>query len=151
MRACASNSIRARCFRLRPVKPSSLKSTLQLAAYRLASALLCLVAGTAALAQPATSGGQTLYLPVYSHVRHGDVDSKGVTQQTLVSALVSVRNTDTAKSIRITSAVYYDSQGRRLREYLDKPLTLAPLAAYEIFVPRNDTAGGSGAGFIIVW
>ncbi len=132
----------------------SLSYTLrQITARWLATALLCLLAGAAAQAQPVTTtgSGQMLYLPVYSHVWHGDVDSKGVAQQTLVSALVSIRNTDTAKSIRVTSAVYYDSKGKRLREYLDKPVTLAPLAAHEIYVPRNDTAGGSGASFIIAW
>ena len=50
-------------------------------------------------AQTALSSGQTLYLPVYSHVYHGDVDSKGAPQQTLVSALVSIRNTDLANTI----------------------------------------------------
>lgn len=113
---------------------------------------VCLLAATAgASAQPALSGGQTLYLPVYSHVYHGDVDSKGVPQQTLVSALVSIRNTDPGRSIRVSSAVYYDTQGRKLREYLPKPARVPPMGTHEIYVPRSDTAGGSGANFVIVW
>jgi hypothetical protein len=95
--------------------------------------------------------GQTLYLPVYSHVYHGDVDSKGEAQQTLVSALVSIRNIDLTKSIRITSAVYYDTRGTKLREFLPKAVIIPPMGTHEIFVPRNDTAGGSGANFVIVW
>ncbi len=108
-------------------------------------------AANTALAQPATGNGQTLYLPVYSHVYHGDVDSKGVPQQTLVSALVSIRNADLNKAIRITSAVYYDTHGKKLREYLPKPVTVGPMGTHEIFVPRSETAGGSGANFVIVW
>ncbi len=115
------------------------------------TAALWLFASAAALAQPALSKGQSLYLPVYSHVWHGDVDSKGVAQQTLVSALVSVRNSDPAKSIRVTSAVYYDTNGKKLREYITSPVTVAPMGTHEIYVPRNDTAGGSGANFLIVW
>jgi hypothetical protein len=115
------------------------------------AALLYLLATGAAQAQPALVTGQTLYLPVYSHVLHGDVDSKGLPQQTLVSALVSIRNTDAASSIRVTSAVYYDTHGRKLREYLPKPVTIVPMGTHEIYVPRSDSAGGSGANFVIVW
>ena len=113
--------------------------------------LLFALAGGNASAQSALSSGQTLYLPVYSHVYHGDVDSKGAPQQTLVSALVSIRNIDLTNSIRITSAVYYDTQGKKLREYLSKPVVVPPMGTHEIFVPRADSAGGSGANFVIVW
>ena len=115
-----------------------------------AAILYVMIAG-AVHAQTILTNGQTLYLPVYSHVWHGDVDSKGLAQQTLVSALVSIRNTDPAKNIRVTSAVYYDTNGRKLREYLPKPATIVPMGTHEIFVPRKDSAGGSGANFVIVW
>ncbi len=114
-------------------------------------AAVCLLAAGIAQAQPAVSGGQTLYLPVYSHVYHGDTDAKGVPQRTLVSALVSIRNTDLTRSIRVTSAVYYDTNGKKLREYLPKPVIVAPMGTHEIFVPRSESAGGSGANFVIVW
>ena len=93
---------------------------------RLFAVLLVLFSANAP-AQTALSSGQTLYLPVYSHVYHGDVDSKGAPQQTLVSALVSIRNTDLANTIRITSAVYYDTHGKKLREYLPSPVTVPPM------------------------
>jgi len=115
------------------------------------AAMLYVMATGAAFAQPALTNGQTLYLPVYSHVYHGDIDSKGAPQQTLVSALVSIRNTDPANSIRISSAVYYDTNGKKLREYLPRPVNIPPMGTHEIYVPRNDTAGGSGANFVIVW
>jgi len=113
--------------------------------------LLFALAGGTASAQPALSSGQTLYLPVYSHVYHGDVDSKGAPQQTLVSAMVSIRNIDLTNNLRITSAVYYDTHGKKLREYLTKPAVVPPMGTHEIYVPRSDSAGGSGANFVIIW
>ena len=97
------------------------------------------------------SVGQDLYLPIYSHVWHGDTDGKREPTKTLVSVSVSIRNTDPAKSIRIVSAQYYDTDGRKLREYVTSPRTLGPMGTYEIFVPRSDDRGGSGANFVISW
>ncbi len=95
--------------------------------------------------------GQLLYLPIYSHVWHGEVDGKGQPTKALVSISVSIRNTDPIKSIRIVSAQYYDTDGKRLREYLTLPKTIGPMGTYEIFVPRSDDTGGSGANFVISW
>ena len=66
---------------------------------------------------PGKSLGQNLYLPVYSHIWHGETDKHGQPMKTLVSVSVSVRNTDPLKPIRITSAQYYDTDGKKLREY----------------------------------
>jgi hypothetical protein len=97
------------------------------------------------------SVGQALYLPIYSHVWHGEADGKGEPTKTLVSVSVSIRNTDPAKPIRIVSAQYYDTDGKKLREYVTSPKTLGPMGTYEIFVPRSDDRGGSGANFVISW
>jgi hypothetical protein len=108
---------------------------------------------TVALAadEPTLLFRQTLYLPVYSHVYHGDPGKDGKPQQTLVSTHVSVRNTDPQTPIRLVSALYYDTQGKLVRSYLNTPVTIPALGTYELFVPRTDTAGGSGANFLIVW
>ena len=100
---------------------------------------------------PARSLGQTLYLPIYSHIWHGEMDRKGQPMKALVSVSVSIRNTDSLKSIRITSAQYYDTDGKMLREYLNSPKTIGPMGTYELFVPRSDDSGGSGANFVISW
>ena len=104
-----------------------------------------------AQAPPARSLGQLLYLPIYSHIWHGESGTKGQPMKTLVSVSVSIRNTDLKKSIRVTSAQYYDTDGNKLREYLPSPKVLGPMATYEIFVPRSDDSGGSGANFVIAW
>ena len=100
---------------------------------------------------PYRLAGQVLYLPIYSHVWHGETGSKGRPAKTLVSISVSIRNTDPAKSIRVTSAQYYDTDGKRLKEYVPSPKTIGPMGTYEIFVPRSDDTGGSGANFVISW
>lgn len=95
---------------------------------------------------------QSLYLPIYSHLYHGDVNSKtGKPSETLVSVHVSIRNTDPRASLQVSSARYYNTEGKLLREFLPKPQSVAPLGTYEIYIPRTDTSGGSGANFIIEW
>ena len=97
------------------------------------------------------TNGQVLYLPIYSHIWHGEVDRNGQPMKTLVSVSVSIRNTDPAKAIRITSAQYFDTDGKKLREYVPAPRTIAPMGTYELFIPGSDDTGGSGANFVIKW
>lgn len=97
------------------------------------------------------SNGQTLYLPIYSHIYHGSRDARGLPVQALTSAHISIRNTDAARAIRVHSARYFDTRGRLLKEYLSTPQTIPPLGSHELFVPHEDTAGGSGASFLITW
>lgn len=112
-------------------------------------ALACAQAGAQSAAP--TALGQQLYLPIYSHIWHGDSDREGQAAKTLVSVAVSIRNTDASKPIRILSAQYYDTDGKKLREYVPTPKVIAPMGTYEIFVPRSDDSGGSGANFVIRW
>ena len=97
------------------------------------------------------TNGQVLYLPIYSHIWHGEVDGNRQPMKTLVSVSVSIRNTDPSRPIRITSAQYFDTDGKRLREYIRVPRTIAPMGTYELFIPRSDDTGGSGANFVIAW
>jgi hypothetical protein len=62
-----------------------------------------------------------------------------------------MRNTDLTRSILITSVRYYDTEGTVVKEYVEQPLPLAPLATTEIIVEEQDTRGGSGANFIVEW
>lgn len=97
------------------------------------------------------SKGQSVYLPVYSHLWHGNLNAKGVPETLQLSALISIRNTDPATPIRVVSARYFDSGGKLLREFLPAPKTVTPLAALELFVERREAEGGSGASFVIHW
>lgn len=121
---------------------------------RRALALLCLfVAAATARADdaPPLSTGRSLYLAIYSHLYHGDLDGRGNPSQTLLSAHVSIRNTDARSTIKVVSARYYDTEGRLVKDYVPAPRTIKPLGTLELFVPHTDVSGGSGANFIIEW
>ena len=114
-------------------------------------ALLLLAAVPGRADEPALSSGQTLYLPIYSHVLYGNKVAAGKPGMYPLSALISLRNTDMGQPIRLLSARYFNTDGKLLREYLPAPRVLPPLGTLELFLERNDMAGGSGANFIIVW
>jgi hypothetical protein len=114
--------------------------------------VLIFIAATPANAdEPALSKGQTLYLPIYSHVWHGDLKEGGFPLKSLVSALVSIRNTDLKSPIRVLSARYFDTGGKLLHEYITAAKTIPPMGTYELYVERKESAGGSGANFVILW
>ena len=119
----------------------------------IAGLILCIGASlVAAQEMPQLSAGQSLYLPIYSHLYHGDVNPRtGKPSETLVSTHVSIRNTDPVAAMRVVSARYYNTEGKLLREFLAKPQAIPPLGTYELYVPRSDSSGGSGANFIIGW
>lgn len=113
--------------------------------------LLGLFLACAAASAQERSKGETLYLPIYSHIWHGEVGRDGKPARTLVSVSVSIRNTDPAHAIRITSAQYYDTDGKKLKEYFQKPVVIGPMGTRELFISRSDDTGGSGANFVVVW
>ena len=119
----------------------------------LPTSLLMVLSSGFALGQipPGRSLGQDLYLPIYSHVWHGDTTATGERAKTLVSVSVSIRNTDPMKSIRITSAQYYDTDGKKLKQFVPSPKTIRPMGTHELFISRGDDTGGAGANFVISW
>lgn len=130
------------------MKPATVTSLLRSAAA--IASVLCF-SFAAAQGSPALSTGQVLYLPIYSHIYHGDQDKQGKPSQTLLSTHVSIRNTDTRIPLKILYARYYDTEGKLVREFLPAPLIVQPLGTHELFVPRGDVSGGSGANFLIAW
>ena len=112
---------------------------------------LLLAASAQCFAQTPLSGGQTLYLPIYSHIWYGDPGRDDTPRTLLLSALVSIRNTDPRLPIRVTSAQYYDTAGKALKQYVTAPAVIQPLGTLELFIPKSDSAGGSGANFLITW
>ena len=90
--------------------------------------------------------GQTIYVPVYSHIYHQD--EKKVFD---LAATLSLRNTDLNQAIVITSVGYYDENGKLVRNYLENPIEIAALSSTDFFVNTTDTSGGSGAKFIVEW
>jgi hypothetical protein len=90
--------------------------------------------------------GQTVYVPAYS--------SAFITDRAHsynLAVTLSIRNADRSRPIVVTSVAYHDQDGRLVRDYLKKPLRLAPLASTEFFVPESDTTGGVSASFLVDW
>lgn len=90
--------------------------------------------------------GQTVYVPVYSHIY--------VWQQNRtinLTATLSVRNTDLTHPIIVASVNYYDGSGQLVRNYLEQPVELGALASTSFVVDQEDTSGGAGAAFVVEW
>lgn len=100
---------------------------------------------------PAAPKSQLAYLPVYSHIYHGSYDRKGNPGKVLLSAMVSIRNTDPRRPIRVTSARYFNTEGKLLREFVSASRIVSAFGTLELFVEKHDESGGSGANFIIGW
>lgn len=97
---------------------------------------------------PTSTDGTIVYVPVYSSLYLG-VSTR--TRTVDLAATVSVRNTSSVHPITLQWVRYYDSSGKHVRDYLDKPSTLPPLGSVEFVIQRSDTAGGPGANFLIRW
>jgi hypothetical protein len=97
---------------------------------------------------PTSTDGAVVYVPVYSSLYLG-VSNRVQTAD--LAATVSVRNTSSVHPITLQWVRYYDSSGKKVRDYLDKPAALPPLGSVEFVIQRSDTAGGPGANFLIRW
>jgi hypothetical protein len=89
--------------------------------------------------------GQTVYVPVYSHIYQG----KGT--RLMLAGTLSIRNTDMDHSITISRVQYYDTAGKMVRDYLKSPLKLGAMSSTDFFVSEEDDTGGPGANFLVEW
>jgi len=101
---------------------------------------------TLAQAEVGLSRGQTLYVPIYSHIHFKNQD-----RTINLAATVSIRNTDADGAIVLSKIEYIDNSGESVRRYLDGPRRLGPLASTSVVIEETDAAGGLGANFIIEW
>jgi hypothetical protein len=92
------------------------------------------------------STGQTVYVPIYSHIYSG---LKG--RPFNLAATLSIRNTDPKHPISLVSVKFYDSEGKLIKAYLDNPLELKAMASTRYILTESDVAGGSGANFLVKW
>lgn len=90
--------------------------------------------------------GQTVYVPVYSHIYTVDRSRRVDLTTTL-----SIRNTDLDNAIVITSVRYFNTNGNIIRTDLQNPGELPSLASIDFVVNQSDTDGGTGASFIVEW
>ncbi len=91
---------------------------------------------------------QTVYVPLYSHIY---ADERFKNKPFLLTATLSIRNTDPAHQLTLRCVDYYDSTGKLLNNYLSKPLTIGPLGSTKYIVEESESKGGSGAKFLVSW
>lgn len=94
----------------------------------------------------ALSTGQSIYVPAYSHIYSGNRELPF-----LLTVTLSIRNIDPHNSITVSHIDYYETQGKLLKNCLEKPIVLQPLESFRYIVPERDKSGGSGANFIVIW
>lgn len=95
---------------------------------------------------PGAVVGETVYVPVYSHIyQHNRKKTFNLT------ATLSLRNTDLISPITLQKVYYYDSDGQLVYQYLDEPKQLAPLSSTSFVVEEEDLRGGVGANFLVLW
>ncbi|MHC1728774.1 MAG: DUF3124 domain-containing protein [Syntrophobacteraceae bacterium] len=104
------------------------------------------VSGGHAASESKLSSGQTVYVPVYSHIYHGD---RGRTLNLTIT--LSIRNIDPARSITVNSVNYHDSRGKLIKGFAQKPVELAPLASTYYLVEESDVTGGDAPSFLVRW
>ncbi|MHC1745026.1 MAG: DUF3124 domain-containing protein [Syntrophobacteraceae bacterium] len=89
---------------------------------------------------------QTVYVPAYSHIYHGDREIPFYLTVTL-----SIRNTDATQPIRILSVGYFDTEGKLIKQYVEGVVLVPPMGAVRYVVKESDKSGGSGANFLVKW
>ena len=92
------------------------------------------------------SKGQTLYVPVYTHIYSG---LKG--RPFDLAATLSIRNTDPGHPINLISVKFYDTDGKLLKDFVSEPVRLNALVSTRYVIKEAEIGGGSGANFMVTW
>jgi hypothetical protein len=94
----------------------------------------------------ATSIGEMIYVPIYSSIFFHD------SKRTIdLAATLSIHNVDPDHSLDVTKVAYHDTAGKLIRNYVEKPVVLAPFETRNFVIEKTDTTGGTGANFIVEW
>jgi hypothetical protein len=93
-----------------------------------------------------TSIGQLVYVPVYSHIYQQN------RRKTFnLTATLSIRNADPNRPLNVSLVDYFDSRGNLVQKYVDKTVTVPPLASISYVIEEEDLRGGVGANFLVRW
>jgi hypothetical protein len=94
----------------------------------------------------AGSIGQTVYVPVYSHIYQQD------RKRTFnLTTTLSIRNADPYRSLTLSKVNYFDSKGKLVQQYVNSDVEIAPLASTSYVIEERDLRGGVGANFLVSW
>lgn len=108
--------------------------------------LLGLLCAPLVAAEPELAAGQSLYVPVYSNVFIGPKQ-----QVYNLAVNLSIRNTDSRQAITVTAIDYHADNGRLIKSFAVRPIRIAPLGSYRVFITEADRRAGFGAKFLVRW
>jgi hypothetical protein len=91
---------------------------------------------------------QTVYIPSYANV----ISGPPILMVVALRANLIIHNTDPSQPITVTKIDHYDTGGKLVYKYLEKPIKLDPLAATRIIVKEPQKGDeGLGANFMVHW
>lgn len=89
--------------------------------------------------------GQTIFVPAYSEI----LLSRERTR--LLSTSLAIHNAAPSEPLVVQSVRHYDTDGNLVKEYVERPLQLAPFATKVFVVERPSEGTGAGANFVVEW
>ena len=94
----------------------------------------------------AATSGELVYVPIYSSIFYEDG------RRTLeLAATLSIHNVNPDRQITVARADYYNTDGKLIKTYVEKPLVLRPLQTMNLVIEKANMAGGTGANFLVEW
>ena len=84
----------------------------------------------------------SIYSQIYSLSQHKKYN---------LTAMVSLRNTSETDTIYLLKADYYDTHGKLIKPYIERPVYLLPMETLDIVINEADVSGGTGSNFILDW
>lgn len=93
---------------------------------------------------PPFASTQSVYVPAYSNLYHMEGSRKSY-----FTVVLSLRNISFTDTVYFTKVDYHDSRGKKIRQYIDKPLVLRPMESAEYIIEQTEDQGGAGANFIV--
>jgi hypothetical protein len=90
--------------------------------------------------------GQLVFVPAYSEVAQSTAN-----QRLEMTVTLAIHNSDLNESIIINSVRYYDTNGTLIRDFVESPVSLAPMATTGFIIGAREPDGGWGANFLVEW
>lgn len=88
----------------------------------------------------------TTYLPIYTSVY---VKSKDNIK--LLTSTISIHNMNMTDTLYISKIDYYNTDGKYVRSYVEKPIFVSPMETINMVIHQEDNVGGTGANFLVDW
>ena len=89
---------------------------------------------------------ESVYVPIYSSIATAD-NARPIN----LAVTLTVRNLDQKSSILVNAIQYHDTGGKLVRQSLEVPVRIGPLASLDLFLRESDNSGGPSPSFLVNW